>query len=149
MTIRAKGSLMLLLGLLPLALALAACTEDEGGSDAAATEAEATPSPRTLDEADGAAELAERADEVTLIDVRTPAEHAQGHLVGAELIDWQSPDFRDQVDGLDRDGAYLLYCRSGNRSGQAARAMAEMGFTDVTNIGGFDGLVREGAEAQR
>lgn len=150
MTLTTKGSLMLLLGVLALVPLLAACT-DESGDAEASPDAEETeePSLRTLDEEEGAAELAERGAEVTLIDVRTPAEHAEGHLVGADLIDWQGADFRDRVDELDRDGSYLLYCRTGNRSGQAARAMVEMGFTDVANIGGFDGLVRAGAEAQR
>ena len=74
-------------------------------------------------------------DETVIIDVRTPAEFASGHLDGAINIDVQSADFRDRVMALDTDGEYFIYCRSGNRSGQAINQMFQMGFTDMTNGG--------------
>jgi phage shock protein E len=74
-------------------------------------------------------------DETVIIDVRTPEEFATGHLVGAVNIDVQSPDFRDRVMALDTDGEYFIYCRSGNRSGQAITQMFQMGFTNMTNGG--------------
>lgn len=74
-------------------------------------------------------------DQTVIIDVRTPAEFATGHLVGAVNIDVQSPDFRDRVMALDTDGEYFIYCRSGNRSGQAITQMFQMGFTNMTNGG--------------
>lgn len=98
---------------------------------------------RTLDEAEAAAELAKR-DDVVVIDVRTPVEHADGYLAGAERIDVQADDFQDRVAELDRDRTYFLYCRSGTRSGHAARIMADMGFSEVANIGGYDKLVDAG-----
>jgi len=70
-----------------------------------------------------------------VIDVRTPQEFATGHLVGAVNIDVQSPDFVDRVMELDPNGEYFIYCRSGNRSGQAISQMTQMGFTDMTNGG--------------
>lgn len=70
-----------------------------------------------------------------VIDVRTPAEFAEGHLEGAVNIDWQDASFADTVSELDKDGTYVIYCRSGNRSGQAIDAMTSMGFTDLTNGG--------------
>lgn len=100
---------------------------------------------RDVPEVEGATELAARGGEVRVLDVRTPREYAAGHLDGAELLAVTSPDFRARVDELPRDVPYRLYCRSGNRSGKAARVMAEMGFTDVTNIGGFERLVAAGA----
>ncbi|WP_205745883.1 rhodanese-like domain-containing protein [Egibacter rhizosphaerae] len=100
--------------------------------------------PRDLPEPEGAAEFAERSASARLIDVRTPAEYADGHLSGAELIDVQGEDFRERVEELPRDEPYYLYCRSGNRSGHAARVMAAMGFADVTNIGGYEKLVEAG-----
>ncbi len=99
---------------------------------------------RTLSEAEAAAELARR-DDIVVVDVRTPVEHADGHLAGAELIDVQAEDFPERVAELDRDRTYFLYCRSGTRSGHAARVMADMGFTDVANIGGYAKLVDAGA----
>lgn len=96
---------------------------------------------RTVPAADAVAEL----DSRTVIDVRTPEETAQGMVAGALNIDLQSGDFRDRVAELDRDGRYLLYCRSGNRSAQAAAIMSELGFADVVDAGGFDALVAAGA----
>lgn len=73
-----------------------------------------------------------------VIDVRTPGEYASGHLDGAVNIDWEGSDFAGQVAELDKNGVYVLYCRSGNRAGQALDAMTQMGFTHVTNAGGVD-----------
>lgn len=77
-------------------------------------------------------------DTAMIIDVRTPAEFAGGHLDGAVNIDIQSPDFVSQIDGLDRNGSYVVYCRSGNRSGMAMAQMLDMGFTDVSNAGSVE-----------
>ena len=73
-----------------------------------------------------------------VIDVRTPEEFATGHLDGAININWQDPTFADQVSALDKDGVYIIYCRSGNRAGQAIDAMTSMGFSNLTNAGGVD-----------
>jgi len=70
-----------------------------------------------------------------VIDVRTPEEVATGYLEGAVLIDWNSSTFIDEVSKLDPAGTYVIYCRSGNRAGQAIDAMKELGFTNLTNAG--------------
>ena len=72
-----------------------------------------------------------------IIDVRTPAEYASGHVEGALNINWEDPAFADQLAEYDKSGVYVLYCRSGNRAGQAKAAMEQMGFTNVTNLGGY------------
>lgn len=77
-------------------------------------------------------------DSRMIIDVRTPAEFAGGHLDGAVNIDIQSPDFAEKIGQLDRAGSYVVYCRSGNRSGMAMAQMLDMGFTDVSNAGSVD-----------
>lgn len=74
-------------------------------------------------------------DNTVLLDVRTPEEFAGGHLEGALNIDVQSPDFAARVGELDPDANYLVYCRSGNRSGQAINQMRSLGFGDLANIG--------------
>ncbi len=71
-----------------------------------------------------------------IIDVRTPEEFATGHLEGALNINVQSPDFAAQVNQLDPEANYYIYCRSGNRSGQAISQMSNMGFSNMTNGGG-------------
>jgi len=73
-----------------------------------------------------------------IIDVRTPGEFAGGHLDGALNIDVQSPDFAAQVSQLDPTKDYFIYCRSGNRSGQAISQMSNMGFTSMTNGGSVE-----------
>ena len=82
-------------------------------------------------------EPVELSEDTVIIDVRTPAEFASGHLDGAVNIDVQSPDFAAQIMELDPNGEYFVYCRSGNRSGQAIAQMNQMGFNgeNLTNGG--------------
>ena len=70
-----------------------------------------------------------------IIDVRTPAEFAGGHLEGAVNIDVQSGDFASAISQLPTDDTYIIYCKSGNRSGQAMTQMTSLGFTDMVNAG--------------
>lgn len=73
---------------------------------------------------------------LVLLDVRTPEEFAQGHLRGAQLYDVKSSDFEAKVAKLPRTGKYLLYCRSGHRSGIALERMKAMGFAGVRHVAG-------------
>lgn len=72
----------------------------------------------------------------TLIDVRTPAEFAAGHLPGAVNIDLQGVDFVGQLQALDPAGSYAVYCHSGNRSAVALQQMAALGFTGAYDLSG-------------
>lgn len=72
-----------------------------------------------------------------IIDVRTPEEFATGHVDGAVNISLEAAEFSDLIGQLDPAGNYFVYCRSGNRSTQAAEYMASVGFTNVTNLGGY------------
>jgi len=79
-----------------------------------------------------------------IIDVRTQGEYNDGHLANVDLhYDFNSGEFEEKVDDLDKDKTYYLYCRTGNRSGQAAEIMKKRGFDNVHNIGGFDDLVNK------
>lgn len=71
-----------------------------------------------------------------LLDLRTPAEYATGHLAGAGQLNFYDPDFRARLEGMDRNQPYILYCQSGNRSGQALAIMREMGFRNAYDIQG-------------
>lgn len=86
------------------------------------------------------------AGEHTVIDVRTPAEYAAGHVDGAENIDVTAATFEQQVEKLDKDEEYVVYCQSGNRSAQAADTMAELGFTEIVDGGGIVDLQSAGAD---
>lgn len=74
--------------------------------------------------------------DLVLLDVRTPEEFAEGHLEGAVLIDFYDADFAEQLAALDPTVAYLVYCRSGNRSGQAMSVMDDLQFTSAVNVDG-------------
>ena len=87
-----------------------------------------------LDATEFAAAL--KAPETVILDVRTPAEFAEGHLPGAVNIDVQAPDFASQVAALDPNVPYAVYCRTGNRSQVALDVMAQMGVTDAYHLGG-------------
>jgi len=93
----------------------------------------------------GAAEAVEMLEARTVVDVRTPAEYAAGHVAGAVNIDVEASDFAQRISELDPEAAYLLYCRSGRRSAIAAETMAEAGFTDIVDAGGLESLASAGA----
>ncbi len=79
-----------------------------------------------------------------IIDVRTPEEFAEGHVEKAINIDYYSETFRDELNNLDKNKTYLVYCRSGNRSGNALNIMAELNFREVYNMSG--GIIAWNAE---
>jgi len=88
-----------------------------------------------------------QASGVTIVDVRTPAEFAAGHVQGAVNVDVQSAGFTQQLDKLDKGSTYVVYCHSGNRSKQATDAMGSAGFTHVYNLqGGIADLQGAGAQ---
>lgn len=74
----------------------------------------------------------------TIIDVRTAEEFEAGHLEGAINIDVESGEFEQLVAGLDLNGEYQLYCRSGRRSAIATEKMQALGFTQVTDLGSLE-----------
>ena len=75
--------------------------------------------------------------DTVIVDVRTPAEYATGHLDGAVNIDFQSPSFDDVVADLDVDADYVVYCQSGNRSAQAVSVLEDADLA-VQDAGGID-----------
>jgi rhodanese-related sulfurtransferase len=110
--------------LVPLTVPLAACGDDaDAGAtgDGASQQVDAAPG---VDAAAAALDL-----DATVIDVRTPAEYDAGHVEGATLVDIQGTGFDAAVADLDPDATYVVYCRSGNRSAQAAEVMRAAGLT--------------------
>ncbi len=75
---------------------------------------------------------------VVILDVRTPSEFAEGHLESAINIDFYASDFEDKLQDLDATKTYVVYCKSGGRSANAAGKMATLGINHVFNVlGGF------------
>lgn len=82
-----------------------------------------------------------------VIDVRTPGEFAAVHIEGAVNVDVMSPSFDSGIGALDlpADSPIYVYCRSGNRSGQAVRRLQQLGYSGAVNIGGLETLKSAGA----
>ena len=68
---------------------------------------------------------------VITLDVRTPGEFMSGFIKSAKNIDFQSGNFETEIAALDKNATYAVYCRSGNRSGQAVKVMHDAGFHNV------------------
>lgn len=80
-----------------------------------------------------------------ILDVRTPEEFSDGHIEDAINIDFNSQDFRDNINRLDRSKTYLVYCRTANRSRGAVNIMEELEFTQIYHIlGGIVQWEKEG-----
>jgi rhodanese-related sulfurtransferase len=108
------------IALIASALLLAGCSSSSSAIDLSVTEF--------------SAKVAEAG--VITLDVRTPGEFAEGYIQGARLIDFQSGNFENEIATLDKNATYAVYCRSGNRSGQAVKVMQDAGFTNVFNMNG-------------
>ena len=79
--------------------------------------------------------LLEANPDIIVIDVRTPDEIAQtGAIENSINIDFKASDFKEKISVLDKDKEYILFCKSGNRSGQASKIMAEKGFSNINNL---------------
>lgn len=112
---------------LVLAVVVALGTVSCGAASGAAGE-------ETLDVAAFAERVA--AEDTVVLDVRTPAEYASGHVADAINIDVEGGSFVNRLADLDKDATYAVYCRSGNRSAVALQQMKDAGFTDVAHLDG-------------
>jgi len=77
-----------------------------------------------------------------LVDVRSLAEFADGHITGARNIPLQ--EIEQRLRELPKEKEIVLYCRSGNRSGMALRMLQSAGYQNVYNAGGLNELARQG-----
>jgi rhodanese-related sulfurtransferase len=114
-------------------LVIASCGGDDNGAaqpavaeTVAATNEETTTQPEA---------------ESILIDVRDVEEFASGHLPDAVNIPFNDGTLAAQIAELDPNASYRVYCRSGNRSGQAVALMLDAGFTNVVDLGGLEAAV--------
>ncbi len=93
-------------------------------------------------------EQLENDDNAVILDVRTPEEIEEGYIPNAIKIDiYLGQEFIDELEELDKSKNYYVYCRSGNRSGQACAIMNSIGFENTYNLeGGFMNWEGEVAE---
>ena len=136
----------LLIPLLGFTLVASSCGSDEPATEAtdavdvvdeaADSDAAAIKGFATISAQDAAAIADDPPAELVVLDVRTPEEFAEGHLEGAVLVDFYDADFAEQLTALDPEVPYLVYCRSGNRSGQTLSIMQDLGFESAVDVDG-------------
>ena len=69
-----------------------------------------------------------------ILDIRTPGEYHSGHLRDAVMIDYYSKSFMENIDRLDREKTYLVYCRSGNRSARSMDLFNKLQFQKIYHL---------------
>ena len=112
--------------LLAFVILLSGCANSQGGSIMW----------RTVSQEEAMKIMEEEADYV-ILDVRTQAEYDEGHIPGAVLVPHDT--IKGDVPELpDKKQLILVYCRSGNRSKQAAQALADAGYESVVEFGGIN-----------
>lgn len=86
----------------------------------------------------------ESTTDIIVVDVRTPAEYNDGHIEGAQLINWNDSQFENQINQLDKSKPIVVYCAVGGRSGKAYARLKTLGFKEVFDMkGGFDAWRKE------
>lgn len=126
-----------------LAMSLVLLTVAGGCSSATTIDQQIT----TVSPAEAAGIIGQNAgnQDFVLLDIRTPEEYGAGKIEGAVNIDFYDADFREQLDGLDKETHYVVYCNSGNRSGQSLPVFEDLGFVQVENVsGGITGWYEDG-----
>jgi len=74
-------------------------------------------------------------DDFIVIDVRTPEEYSAGHIEESSNVEWKI--ISSIIDEVKKDQKIYLYCRSGRRSQNATDILIDLGYEDVTNLGGI------------
>lgn len=83
-------------------------------------------------------------DNAVLLDVRTPAEYASGHLAGSVNMDWSAADYEAKFAGLDTARTVLVYCAMGGRSDQAKEYLVGKGYHVIQLVDGISGWKKAG-----
>lgn len=82
-------------------------------------------------------EKLESTDNAVILDVRTADEVASGKVEGSINHDIYNPqEFMDAISDFDKNASYFVYCRSGNRSGQACAILRTQGIENAYNLAG-------------
>lgn len=85
-----------------------------------------------------------------ILDVRTPAEFASGHIPGALNLDVTASDFQAKAAQLDRSKVYLVHCASGGRSARACTQLSRLDFPNLYNLpGGFQAWSKAGKPVEK
>ncbi|MDB6065948.1 MAG: Rhodanese-related sulfurtransferase [Pedosphaera sp.] len=87
---------------------------------------------------------------VVVLDVRTPAEFAHGHIAGATNLDFRDAEFKAKVAKLDKNQPYLVNCAAGGRSAKACEAMGQLDFKVLYDLqGGMSAWEKAGKPVEK
>ena len=117
-----------------LAVGLAGCGDSSGGSEA---EGESTGEYKQITMDEAVTMMDEKTDYI-ILDVRRPDEFAEKHIPNAINVPNETIGEEAIPELPDKDQLLLVYCRSGNRSKQASKKLAAMGYTNVYEFGGIN-----------
>ena len=85
-----------------------------------------------------AADMMQAETDYILLDVRTRTEFEEKHIPGAICVPNETIGSEPPEELPDKDQLILVYCRSGNRSKQAAQKLADLGYTNIVEFGGIN-----------
>jgi rhodanese-related sulfurtransferase len=110
------------------------CIADAQTTNAPANPAIKANAPKLVEVAEAEKLIADK--KVVVLDVRTAAEFAAGHLKGATNLDFYDKDFEAKLAKLDKTQPYLVNCAVGGRSARACNAMSKLDFKSVFDLKG-------------
>ena len=117
-------------------LTLSACAAPAAVAETPAPTATPEVAYQKISAADAKARM-DSGDEIIVLDVRTQEEYDAGHIAGAILIPNETIIDKQPELLPDLNAEILVYCRSGNRSAQAAKKLIAIGYTNVVDFGGI------------
>lgn len=132
----------LVTALLAGVFSVSACSQTTNTSNAAPSAPMKTESASMA--APAAASATVKKAEGVWIDVRSADEFKQGHLEGAVNVPHEQIASEIAKISPDKNAPVNLYCRSGRRAEVALQELKKLGYTNVTNHGGYDDLVKQG-----
>ena len=92
-----------------------------------------------------AANLLKQDATVVVLDIRTPQEFQQGHIAGAENVDFRGPEFREKIEVLGRDKPFFVLCASGGCSTRSLSVFEELQFKQMYHLeAGINGWIAAG-----
>lgn len=125
--------------------ALSACSQSDSGAQSIQAPVQ-TPVQKTVKktaemkvthvDAVQALEMIKSRPDLVVVDIRTPAEYAAGHIDGAINIDYKNPNFDTEIARLDSSKDYLVHCHSGGRSKASLRHFKAKGFSHIIHMDG-------------
>ena len=133
-----KKSLSKIIGLLLMCMFLCACGNNVEKEINQATEGSEQLVTYEQISQDEAKELMAGEEGYIILDVRTQSEYANGHIPGAICVPNEGISDVMPPELPDLEQLILVYCRSGNRSKQAAKKLAEIGYSNVKEFGGIN-----------